>query len=207
MNDNLERVDISELKKSHTPSAIKKRLDDGPSNIFLKDFIYGAIDGTITTFAIVSGVYGAKLSSGVIIILGLANLIADGFSMGISNYLGTKSEEELIENAKTEELNHIKHYPEGEKEEIRQIFSKKGFTGNELENAVNIITSDLNRWIETMVQDELGYSLSQKSPLKSGATTFFAFVLIGFIPLLSFIVNWLIPDSISNPFLLSSVLT
>ena len=207
MSDNLDNIDISDLKKSHTPSAIKKRLEDGPRESFLKDFIYGAIDGTITTFAIVSGVYGAQLSSGVIIILGLANLIADGFSMGISNYLGTKSENELISNARKEELNHIMHYPEGEKEEIRQIFSKKGFTGSELENAVNIITSDITRWIETMMQDELGYSLNQKSPLKSGAATFFAFVLVGFIPLLSFIVNWLFPGSVSNPFLLSSVLT
>ena len=206
MNDSPE-TNIAELKKSHTRSAIKKRLDHGPEDSFLKDFIYGAIDGTVTTFAIVSGVYGAKLSSGVIIILGLANLIADGFSMGISNYLGTKSEEELIAKARKEELNHIKLYPEGEKEEIRQIFSKKGFSGIELQNAVNVITSDINRWIETMMQDELGYSLKQKSPLKSGATTFFAFVLVGFIPLLSFIVNWLFPDSVSNPFLVSSVLT
>ena len=56
MNDNLEKIDISELKKSHTPSAIQKRLDDGPSDSFLKDFIYGAIDGAVTTFAIVSWV-------------------------------------------------------------------------------------------------------------------------------------------------------
>ena len=206
MSQNLE-TDIAELKKSHTPSAIKKRLDDGPVDSFLKDFIYGAIDGTVTTFAIVSGVYGAKLSSGVIIILGLANLIADGFSMGISNYLGTKSEEEQIENAKTKELNHIRHYPEGEREEIRQIFLKKGFSGNELENAVNVITSDLDRWITTMMQDELGYSLNQKSPFKAGAATFIAFVVVGFIPLLSFIVNWLFPGTFSNPFLISSVLT
>jgi len=203
----LNKTNISDLKKAHTPSEIRKRLDEGPKSIFIKDFIYGSIDGIITTFAIVSGVYGAKLSSGVIIILGLANLLADGFSMGISNYLGTKSENELIENAKSEELDHIKSYPEGEKEEIRQIFAKKGFKDKELENAVDTITSDINRWVETMLQDEHGFSLANKSPVKSGLATFIAFILIGFIPLTTFIINWLLPGTIAKPFVLFTVLT
>ena len=175
--------ELTELIETHTPSAIRERLESGPKSSYLKDFIYGSIDGIITTFAIVSGVIGAELSSGIIIILGLANLLADGFSMGISNYLGTKSENELIDKAKSEELIHIEHYPEGEKEEIRQIFSRKGFKGDELENAVDTITSDVNRWVETMLQDELGFSLSKKSALKSGFATFIAFIIIGFIPL------------------------
>ena len=198
---------LSELKKTHTPSAIRKRLESGPKDSYLKDFIYGSIDGIITTFAIVSGVVGAELSSGVIIILGLANLLADGFSMGISNYLGTKSENELIDRAKTEELSHIEHFPEGEREEIRQIFSKKGFKGDELENAVNTITSDVNMWVDTMLQDELGFSLSKKSALKSGRATFIAFILIGFIPLACFVINWIMPGSIDRPFLVSSIFT
>lgn len=198
---------ISDLKESHTPSEIKRRLEEGPKNSFIKDFIYGSIDGIVTTFAIVSGVYGAKLSSGVVIILGLANLIADGFSMGISNYLGTKSENELIDNAKMEELHHIEHYPEGEKEEIRQIFAKKGFEGEDLKNAVETITSDINRWVDTMLQDEHGYSLTEKSPFKAGVATFSAFILIGFIPLTTFIINWLVPGTIEKPFVVSTVFT
>ena len=207
MSADYKNIDISELKRLHTPGAIKKRLAEGPSNNYLKDFIYGSIDGIVTTFAIVAGVYGASLSSGVIIILGIANLIADGFSMGISNYLGTKADKELMENAKQEELNHIKHYPEGEKEEIRQIFANKGFEGQELDDAVNIITSDINRWVETMMKEELGYSLKILSPFNSGATTFGAFILVGFIPLAAFVINWFIPGLISNPFFVSSVLT
>src|SRR5690606_18092304 len=66
---------------SHSPEAIARRLDRGPGHNYLRDFIYGAIDGAITTFAIVSGVAGAGLSSGVVIVMGLANLLADGFSM------------------------------------------------------------------------------------------------------------------------------
>lgn len=65
---------------------------------YLPEFVYGGTDGTITTFAVVSGVIGASLSSAVVLILGFANLFADGFSMAISNYLSTKSRNEMTKN-------------------------------------------------------------------------------------------------------------
>jgi VIT1/CCC1 family predicted Fe2+/Mn2+ transporter len=64
-------------------------------NKYLPEFVYGGIDGTVTTFAVVSGVIGASLSSSIILILGFANLFADGFSMAVSNYLSTKSRNEI----------------------------------------------------------------------------------------------------------------
>lgn len=62
---------------------------------YLPEFVYGGIDGAVTTLAVIAGAIGASLSSGVVIILGFANLIADGFSMAVSNYLSTKSQVEL----------------------------------------------------------------------------------------------------------------
>lgn len=59
---------------------------------YLKEFVYGGIDGSVTTFAVVAGATGGKLDSGVIIVLGFANLIADGFSMSVGNYLSEKSD-------------------------------------------------------------------------------------------------------------------
>lgn len=63
----------------------------GKSFPYLKEFVYGGIDGCVTTFAIVAGATGAGLGSGIIIVLGFANLIADGFSMSVGNYLSVKS--------------------------------------------------------------------------------------------------------------------
>lgn len=203
----MEKNSLSDLKTSHTPKAIRDRLRKGPDHNYLKDFIYGSIDGTVTTFAIVSGVVGADLSNKVILILGFANLLADGFSMAVSNYLGTKAEEELKEKARKEENLHINIFPEGEKEEIRQIFSQKGFEGKQLEDAVKTITSDINRWIDTMLVEELGYSLNRQSALKAGLVTFFAFFFIGMIPILSYVINLFIPELIKNPFLVSIYLT
>lgn len=82
------------LAAEHRPEAIEERLAEPPVASLTGDFVYGAIDGIVTTFAVVAGVAGAGLAMRVIFILGLANLGADGFSMAISNYLGTRTETE-----------------------------------------------------------------------------------------------------------------
>ncbi|HTE57266.1 MAG TPA: VIT1/CCC1 transporter family protein [Verrucomicrobiae bacterium] len=70
---------------------IKQHLED-----YLSEFVYGGIDGAVTTFAVVAGATGARFDTKVILVLGVANLIADGFSMGVGSYLSTKSEQELM---------------------------------------------------------------------------------------------------------------
>lgn len=194
-----------QLKRTHSAEAISKRLDEGPAYNYLRDFVYGAIDGTVTTFAVVAGVAGAKLSIGVIIILGLANLLADGFSMAVSNYLGTRAEHQLRLKMRKREYEHIKHYPEGEVEEVRQIFSRKGFAGDELESAVSVITANHERWVDTMLVEEHGISLVDVNPVKSGLATFIAFFIVGAVPLLPYVWNWLAPVQIAQPFFWSSL--
>ena len=198
---------LNDLQTSHTPEAVALRLEGSSGKGYLKDFVYGAIDGAVTTFAVVSGVAGAGLSSSVIIILGLANLLADGFSMAVSNYLGTKAELEQQEKMRQEEQTHIRLVPEGEREEIRQIFARKGFEGEELERVVDVITADDNRWIDTMLQEEHGFSLENPDPFRAATATFVAFFLVGAIPLLTFLWNWFFGDGISYPFIWSAVLT
>lgn len=195
------------LAESHTPEAIRDRLARLSSHGYLKDFIYGAIDGAVTTFAIVAGVAGAGLSSAIVIILGLANLLADGFSMAISNFLGSRAEAQAQEKARLQELDHIERHPEGEREEVRQIFAGKGFEGDELERIVEVITSDKDRWLDTMLREEHGYGDRHHSAWKAGLTTFAAFIAVGAIPLLSYVANWAVAGFFADPFLWSSALT
>ena len=196
-----------ELAENHTEECIRDRLGKENQAGYLSDFIYGGIDGTVTTFAVVSGVAGAGLSSDIVIILGFANLIGDGFSMAASNYLGTRVDRQLHEKARAMENHQIETYPEGEREEIRQIFASKGFDGDDLERAVAIITDDRNRWVETMLTDELGLSLTLRSPIKAATATMIAFLLIGFIPLLAFVIGAFSPSAMPFPYLTSSALT
>ena len=87
----------------HSPRAIRERLSRPPKQSHLRDFIYGGIDGAVTTFAVVAGVAGVDLAATVVIILGVANLIADGFSMAVGNYVATRAELQERALARTEE--------------------------------------------------------------------------------------------------------
>ena len=104
------------MEHEHTVEAIGERLAAGPRHNYLRDWIYGGIDGSVTTFAVVTGVVGAQLSPVVIVIMGFANLVGDGFSMAASNFLGTKSEHDDMLRLAAIEHRHIEVAPEGERE-------------------------------------------------------------------------------------------
>jgi vacuolar iron transporter family protein len=176
-----------QLEHSHTEKAIHDRLAAGHRGNYLRDWIYGGIDGAVTTFAIVAGVIGADLSPSVILILGLANVVADGFAMAAGNYSGTKAERDEYERVLSIERKHIALEPEGEREEIRQIFATKGFAGENLERVVDVITSDPTRWIKTMATEEYGLAPTQRSPLLAALNTFAAFILCGCVPLVTYL--------------------
>lgn len=179
--------DIQDIRRAHSPEAIAERLRDGPQANYLRDWVFGGIDGAVTTFAIVAGVAGASLSTNVILILGAANLLADGFSMAAGNYAGVKAERDDYERLRKMELRHIAVAPEGEREEVRQIFAGKGFEGADLERAVDVITSCQERWVKVMLEEEHGAPKVERSALKAGMVTFVAFFLCGAVPLLPFL--------------------
>ncbi len=196
-----------ELQEMHTPASVRQRLENGTPQSYLKDMVYGGIDGTITTFAVVSGVVGADLAAGIVVILGLANLIADGFSMAVSNFLGTKAEEQYLQKVRVAEHLEIKLIPDGEREEIRQIYAKKGFEGELLEQVVDVITSDEDVWVDTMLLEEHNMQLEGPEPGRAALWTFVAFLIAGFVPVLPFIINLVVDGGISSPFLWSSIAT
>jgi VIT1/CCC1 family predicted Fe2+/Mn2+ transporter len=193
-----------ELEELHTPHAIAERLAAAAEHSYQRDFVLGAVDGTVTTFAVVSGVAGAEMSSAVAIVLGFANLLADGFSMAASNFLSTRTDREVLQRARQIEEMHIEQVPEGEREEIRQIFAGKGFEGALLERVVDVITQDPRRWVDTMLTEEMGLQLEKPSPIRAAASTFVAFVVAGFVPLIPFVLFRLTPTA---TFVMSTVLT
>jgi VIT1/CCC1 family predicted Fe2+/Mn2+ transporter len=178
---------LQHLEDEHTREAIGIRLA-ARSHSYLRDFIYGSVDGTVTTFAIVAGAMGANLAGGIAVVLGLTNLAADGFSMAVSNFLGTRAERQETATARLREHAHIAALPEGEREEIRQIFARKGFQGPDLDRVVEVITNDPHIWVETMVSEELGLQLHGASPLRAGGSTLIAFVLAGAVPLTPYLI-------------------
>lgn len=189
------------MEHEHTVEAIHERLSAGPRQNYLRDWIYGGIDGSVTTFAVVSGVVGARLSPWIILVMGFANLLADGFSMAASNFLGTKAEHEDLKRLEAIEYRHVDLAPEGEREEVRQIFRSKGFAGDDLTGLVDLITSDRARWVRTMLTEEYGLPQEVRSPWLAAITTFSAFLACGLVPLLPYLFGS------SDPLVLSMIMT
>ena len=176
-----------DLEHSHEPAAIAARLADGPRASYLPDAVYGAVDGTVTTFAVVAGALGANLSARVVLILGVANLVADGFSMAAGNFASTRAAREQVARLVAQEEKHIDQDPHGETAEIREIYRRKGFHGDALETITRLVTSRRELWIDTMLAEEYGAATATRSPFHAALATFLAFVAAGFLPLTPFV--------------------
>lgn len=172
--------------KLHSSSSVFDRFQT-----YLGEFVYGGIDGSVTTFAVVAGATGANLDSSVIIILGFANLFADGFSMSVGGYLSAKSQLDNYKKHRKIEYWEVDNIPEKEKEEVREIYRAKGFDGELLEQIVEVITADKDRWVDVMMKDELNMIEESNSPFMKGLTTFISFLLVGFIPLMTYVADYI----------------
>lgn len=175
-------------------------------NDYLGEFVYGGIDGSVTTFAVVSGAVGAGLNSSVILILGCANLLADGLAMSIGAFLSTKAEKEKYDKTERLEYWEIEHLPDKEREEIREIYEAKGFSGELLEQVVDVITADNDRWVDVMMKEELEMHRETKSAVWVGAATYISFLILGLIPLLVYFWDFAIAP-VQNKFTWSMALT
>lgn len=155
--------------------------------IWVSDFVYGGIDGAVTTFAVVAGVQGASLPVSIVLILGFANLLADGVSMAVSKYSSDKAEKERIQRIRRLEYKSIRDNPQEERAEIEEILRDHGFSGKALESATQVITKDKDVWVDVMMKYEFDVVEEAIYPMKSARTTFLAFNAIGIIPLLGYI--------------------
>ena len=161
----------------------------------ISEFVYGGIDGAITTFAVVAGAAGAEAGITWVLIFGFANLIADGFSMSVGNYFSSKAERDNYERHKAIEYWEIDNLREKEVQEIREIYEAKGFKGELLEQVVDVITSNKDVWVDTMMKEELEMTKDSKTPLRTASVTFLSFFAVGLIPLLIYVLAvWVVVD-------------
>ncbi|OHD57092.1 MAG: hypothetical protein A2Y33_09205 [Spirochaetes bacterium GWF1_51_8] len=207
--DAYERKDMKLHKTAHELQAIgNEPWHKTGAGRYIGSAVYGASDGIVTTFAVVAGVAGASLSPGVVLILGFANLFADGFSMAVGDYLSSKSEKDYFKSERDREAWEVEVTPEGETAEIREIYRRKGLEGEQLDKMVEIVTANKELWIETMMHEELGMMEDgETSPIKSSIVTFLSFVIAGFMPLAAYVFASYIPVFRQNLFLSASVIT
>lgn len=155
---------------------------------YIGDAVYGANDGIITTFAVVSGAVGAGLSPLVIVILGLANLVGDGISMGLSNVLSLRSKKSFALRERKREEYEVETFPDEERREVRDVILKWGVQDAHAESLVADIISDKKRWVDFMMREELGILEDPDDrPWVHGLVTFLAFAIAGMLPLIPYV--------------------
>jgi VIT1/CCC1 family predicted Fe2+/Mn2+ transporter len=207
------RKDVATAAQLHDPRHIAERAgEEKPQSriqlgSYIRSVVYGGLDGIITTFAVVSGVAGAELGSGIILILGISNLLADGFSMATGDYLSTKSEREYYDREAHRQAWEIENFPEGQRAELVAMLRQQGYSVEDAEQMAAVQTAEKPRWISAMMIAELGMIRDESNPLTNALATFVAFVIAGSLPLVVFFVGMFVPINLSVAFPISTGLS
>jgi VIT1/CCC1 family predicted Fe2+/Mn2+ transporter len=204
-----EKGDVNASARAHGHRAITQAQEEhgGAASQYLGEMVYGGLDGIITTFAVVSGVAGAQLGTSVILILGLANLLADGFSMATGAYLSSKSEQEYYRKEWEREAWEVEHFPEGERAELYAVYRQRGYSKDDAHQLTEIQSREPERWVKAMMLDELGMLKDERNPLANGLATLIAFVVAGSVPLLVYLLGLIVPIPARAAFLVSFILS
>ena len=153
----------------------------------------GGLDGIVTTFAVVSGATGGGLGTDVILVLGFSNILADALSMGVGDALSSKAEQEYVLAEKDRETWEMENYPEGEIQEMIEIFTEKGMTKEDSEMIMQKYAEYPELFVEFMMNFELDLQIPNQddNPWKSGFVTFCSFIFFGLFPLLGYAMLYL----------------
>lgn len=163
--------------------------DERKTNNSLRDVILGGQDGLVNMLGIALGVVAAGGSTHVLVVAGIAAAITESISMGAVAYTSFGSDRDFYLAERRREQNEISMRPEEEREEIREIYSAKGFEGQLLDDVVSTITSNRERWVSTMMDEELHLQpVEQQSLVKSAVVVTVATLVGHFIPLLPFMI-------------------
>lgn len=152
----------------------------------LRNVVYGFNDGLTANFGLIAGVIGASAAPHLILISGLAGLLADALSMGSSGYLAAVSEKEVFEHEKRMERDEIKYMPELETEELALIYESKGMNSEDSRRLAEEAMKNPEQVLDEKVREELGIVENPQSPFKEGWITGFATAIGALIPVFPF---------------------
>ena len=153
---------------------------------WVRDATLGANDGLVSVLTLLAGVSGANVSGNVVLIAGLAALVAGAISMSVGAYVSAKAYRSYYRAELRKEVEEMREKPDVEREEIREIYRDRGFEGELLERVVETITSNPRTWLKVMMSEELGLSPQFGRPVSAAAVMFGAFLVGGIVPVLPF---------------------
>lgn len=163
---------------------------------YIKEVIYGGVDGIVTTFAVVAGFSGAALSNEattelsfmIVLLFGLANLFADATSMGLGNFLSVRSAQAFYHKDRAKEEHWVKYKTEHEFQETITILMQRGYEEEDATVMASLYRKNPEYWTDFMMTHELKLADPRgDNPVFTAIATFFSFIIFGTIPLLPFI--------------------
>lgn len=193
--------------KTHDELIAHRQSFFGKYEAFVPEFVYGGIDGAVTTFAVVAAAAGADMGTGVVLILGVSNMLADGLSMSIGSFLSTKADLERYDHIQAQEYAETEKFPEEETDEIRKIYHAKGFSGALLDNIVSHVVANKDLWVAEMMVGEHRLIREEKNPKTNGLITFVSFCLLGFIPISPYVYAFVAGVEVPNAFMIACIST
>jgi len=156
----------------------------------IRSIILGLNDGLISTFTLLVGIAAATLAKGnaIVILAGIAAMVSGAISMGLGEYISSKSEYNYIKNEMKKEAAEIELFPEEEKSEVRDMFENMGLRGETLSACVDTLTSNKDVWLNFLLRSELGLE-EPENPAIGAILTFFSFTFGAIIPLSPYFLN------------------
>jgi VIT1/CCC1 family predicted Fe2+/Mn2+ transporter len=187
--DAFARQDAEASKAEHQKRTVKEEPHMSEASGFVKSFVFGGLDGITTAFAVVTAAAGGGQNWRTVLVFGIANVIADGFAMGIGEYVSGTAEMDLAQNERDREKWEVENNIEGERAEMRELYESRGFSAQDAKEIVDIISQDTEKFVDVMMVHELGLLVDLDDPwepLKQAIVMFCAFLFFGLFPLYSY---------------------
>jgi len=198
---------VSSLVKCHEEIDLDKVNEHGEDSVglggdYIKSFVFGGLDGIVSTFALVAGLSGANANLTTLIAVGLAKVLSDAFSMGFGEFTSATAELENAMLIKSREEWETENYEEGEVKEMAALYMEKGVTKEDALTILTVMAKYKDLFVEHMMVMEHGMMPPDDSdrwaPLKQGFVCFIAFVVFGLVPLIGFIIVYLIDPTAAS---------
>ena len=167
---------------------IGKRHQSGTSGNALRAAVFGVNDGLVSNAALIYGVAGAAADHSVIVLTGVAGLLAGAFSMAAGEFVSVRSQREMFEYQIGLERDELDQYPQEEAAELALIYAAKGMSDDEARRVADTLMQDPGRALDTLAREELGLNPDELgSPWVAALSSFVAFTVGAAVPLLPFL--------------------
>jgi VIT1/CCC1 family predicted Fe2+/Mn2+ transporter len=178
---------LSDSPHPHPSRYTRERWHRASQGESLRNFVFGTSDGLITVLAFVAGVSASLAQRKLVLLAGLSEMFAGALSMGLGAFLGARAERDLYHRERAREIQEVHEVPHLERDELRQIYGKKGFEGAELERVVDVLTANTRRWVDVMMAEELGLTRPHSSASQAGVVVGLSYMVAAAVPLLPYL--------------------